>query len=142
MIVIHGLRADIFCSQISDDNRYTVISEDALENPPFMIDAIADIRLEILNHPSRACSDYFVDMLLAMEGYFINVDGSEYIFTDALAEERRDFWRHTIQTPEPRTKALQLREESRDFIRELLSIYKARYPAKAALWGVRPANDL
>ena len=140
-VIIHGLRQEYFLSQYSDDQKFLIITREEIANSLFRLDAVENIRQEVWQLSDRTCTDHFLDMQLMLVGYFINPDGSEYCFTDALYEERRDFWRHTIKTALPRSSPFRLREENQDFILEILSIYRATNPAKAALWGVRPAND-
>lgn len=141
MTTIFGLRQDYFLSQFGEDKRYAVVSDEEMANPDFMIDAIGDVRLKILDSPDRKCTDHYIDKHRDLDGYFVNLDGTEFQFGDELAETNRYFWRDTIQTSQPRKTALRIRKENREAIREILSVERADNPAKTALWGVRPAND-
>lgn len=139
--VVYGLRADIFCSQISENDRYTVISDEELSNADFMIDAIASIREKVIGLPHRNCSDFYMDLHRDLERYFAGGNGEEVIFGDELAETDGEWWRDTIQTSEPRAQPLRVRSDNKERLRIILSIHRVCFPAEAALWGVRPAND-
>ncbi len=121
--------------------KYEMISDNDLSNPLFMVDAIASIRERVIGLPHRNCSDFYMDLHRDLDGYFADGIGEEIIFGDELAETDGEWWRDTIQTPEPRTEPLRVRSDNKERIRIILSIHRACYPAEAALWGVRPAND-
>lgn len=121
----------------TDGKRYAVVSDAQMSCPEFLIDMIADIRIEVWDIPDRNCSDHFMNIIRDLRGTFISPDGSEYVFSESLVEERRDCWRRSIKTDEPRTSPLRLRVENQEFFREAGSALAAQYPEKAALWGVR-----
>lgn len=121
--------------------RTPVVSDRDINNPEWVRDlrnfgyslGVSDVRWH------EFVSNHYRDY----RGSIIKADGSE-IFLDMGEFERpgiREWFRDFVCTPCPPEMRPRVRIEARERVRVLGTILKARYPAVAQSWGVRPSND-
>jgi hypothetical protein len=118
-----------------------IISDEELSNPDF----VRDIR----NFASGLDIDptYWLETLYNMycqyPGWIVDRNGQEVFLDLEHFETRfiREWFRDWACQPIAENVRPRIREESRERIRILGTILKAKYPGSAMMWGVRPAND-
>ena len=101
--------------------------------------------------------DYVLELLALLDGCIVDGRGQPaYLSTEiflptdqeiddgvgAVIEYRmRNWFEETFATPVPESVTPHVRIEAKERFRIVATILRARFPAQAAMWGVRAAND-
>lgn len=121
---------------------FKVITDVELFNDNYRLDALNTIGIDLDDITHRQCKDYLTDLYRDLNGTFIDAVGAEiFLDLEPIWEACDEWFRDAIQTSAPKIKPLKIRAENRERLRGIISLYRAYYPSKAMLWGVRPANQ-
>ncbi|MBL4829521.1 MAG: hypothetical protein JKY55_06510 [Aliivibrio sp.] len=141
-VKVYGLDQNHFLDQFNDDQVFKIVTDAELRRPLFRLDGINSVRDTINTLPHRKCLDFFIDKYRDLPGYFADENGNEvFLNTDSVLDCPDEWWRDSLKSPKPRTTAIILRAENTERFRVILSLYRAYFPERAMLWGVRSSND-
>ncbi|KCZ89734.1 hypothetical protein [Hyphomonas jannaschiana] len=126
-----------FCEQIQT----RIVSDEELSNPDFVRD-VRNFSAGLAVDPNSWLEALY-NMYCQYPGSIVDRNGRE-LFLDLEHFEVpyiREWFRDWACSPIDQNVRPRVREESRERIRVLGTVLKAKYPEHAMLWGVRPAND-
>ena len=122
-------------------NRVRIVSADELKNPEYT----RDVRgaAYALAVPFRRWRDFAVNEYMNFEGWIASWSGHVVTLDTGVFERPNiEYWfRDFCCTPCPPDVRPRVRREAMARTIVLATILKARNPAAAQWWGVRPAND-
>lgn len=132
-----------------------LVNDRELSNPEFVRD-VRDFGFGLSKRPSEWL-DFVLELFARFEGCVIDDRGHPvrlnteiFLPTDkqisdgvgAVIEYRmRNWFEETFATPVPESVTPHVRIEAKERFRIVATILRARFPAQAAMWGVRAAND-
>ena len=138
---VFELNQENFLAQFREDQVFEEVSDDELSDQRFRLDALKTVREDLLTIPHRQCADHIADRYRDVDGYYIDDNEREiYLDLKPLWEMPDEAFRDSIQTSEPRTTAIRLRQENRERLRLIFNIYRGSFPEKSALWGIHDQN--
>ena len=126
-----------YCANLS----CILVSDHELNNLDFVEDARSCAQ-SLRISPSR-WRDFIYDTYRDYPGRVLGSDGKE-VFLDLEVFETvgiREWFRDWVLRSEPLSRSKILRIESRERVRVIATLLRARSPKPALMWGVRPAND-
>ena len=125
-----------YCAKLN----YILVSDQELNN----LDFVEDVRscAQNLRITPSGWRDFIYDTYRDYPGRVLGSSGEE-VFLDLEVFETdgiREWFRDWISRSEPLCRSKRLRVESRDRVRVIATLLRARNPGGALTWGVRPAN--
>lgn len=141
-VLIDGSGEALFFARFKENQVFSIVTDDELKNEQFRLDGLNSVRNGVFAVPHRVCTDYYTDLYRDLQGCFVSEDGKEiFLDLEPFWNTPDEWWRDAVQTAEPRTRAIRLHVENTERLRVILSLYRACFPTRAMLWGVRPDND-